>query len=60
MNDGDLCVMGINVERDVIGWSKWTTNGTIKRIIEVDDSLYALIDRTNGYFLEKLSEETFI
>ena len=57
VNDGDLCVMGINVERDVIGWSKWTTNGTIKRIIEVDDSLYALIDRTNGYFLEKLSEE---
>lgn len=57
VNEGDLCVMGINVERDVIGWSKWTTNGTIKRIIEVDDSLYALIDRTNGYFLEKLSEE---
>ena len=57
VNNGDLCVMGINVERDVIGWSKWTTNGTIKRIIEVDDSLYALIDRTNGYFLEKLSEE---
>lgn len=57
VNDGDLCVMGINVERDVIGWSRWTTNGTIKRIIEVDDSLYALIDRDNGYFLEKLTEE---
>ena len=21
VNDGDLCVMGVNVERDVIGWT---------------------------------------
>ena len=57
VNNGELCVMGINVERDVIGWSRWTTTGTIKRIVEVDDSLYCLIDRANGYFLEKLTEE---
>jgi len=57
VNDGDLCVMGINVERDVIGWSRWTTNGSFKKITEVDNTLYALVERENGYFLEKLTEE---
>jgi hypothetical protein len=57
VNEGDLCVMGINVERDVIGWSRWTLNGTVKRIVEVDDSLYALVQETNGLFLEKLTED---
>ena len=34
VNDGDLCVMGVNVERDVIGWSRWTTNGTFLQVCE--------------------------
>ncbi|WP_440913515.1 hypothetical protein [Candidatus Pelagibacter sp.] len=57
VNNGDLCVMGVNVERDVIGWSRWTTNGTFLQVCEVDDSLYALVTRTNGTFLEKLTDE---
>ena len=57
VNDGDLCVMGINVEREVVGWARWTTNGTFKQIVEVDDSLYCLVERTNGLFLEKLTTD---
>lgn len=57
VNDGDLCVMGINVEREVVGWTRWTTNGTFKQIVEVDDSLYCLVERTNGLFLEKLTTD---
>ncbi len=57
VNDGDICVMGVNVEREVIGWSRWTTNGNFLQLTEVDDSLYALVQRTNGIFLEKLTDE---
>jgi len=57
VNNGDLCVMGVNVERDVVGWSRWTTTGTFLQVCEVDDSLYALVTRTNGTFLEKLTTE---
>ncbi|ANS05399.1 putative tail tubular protein B [uncultured Mediterranean phage] len=57
VNSGDLCVMGVNVERDVIGWTRWTTTGTFLQICEVDDSLYALVTRANGTFLEKLSSD---
>lgn len=57
VNEGDICVMGVNVEREVIGWSRWTTNGNFLQLTEVDDSLYALVSRTNGIFLEKLTDE---
>ena len=57
VNNGDLCVMGVNVERDVIGWSRWTTTGTFLQVCEVDDALYALVTRANGTFLEKLTDE---
>ena len=49
--------MGVNVERDVIGWSRWTTTGTFLQVCEVDDALYALVTRANGTFLEKLTDE---
>jgi hypothetical protein len=57
VNDGDICVMGVNVEREVVGWSRWTTNGSFLQLTEVDDSLYALVQRTNGIFLEKLTDD---
>ena len=57
VNNGDICVMGVNVEREVIGWSRWTTTGSFLQLAEVDDSLYALVQRTNGIFLEKLSDD---
>ena len=57
VNNGDLCVMGVNVERDVVGWSRWTTEGSFLQVCEVDDSLYALVTRANGTFLERLTTE---
>ena len=35
VNNGDLCVMGVNVERDVIGWSRWTTTGTFYKCVKL-------------------------
>ena len=53
--DGELAVFGINVEKQVMGWSRFTTpNGKFKKIVTVNDSdtnpetqrLYALVERT--------------
>lgn len=55
MQDGSLGVFGINVEKQVAGWSRFTTaNGKFKKIVAVHDSdtdpetqkLYALVERT--------------
>lgn len=52
--DGELGVFGINVEKQVAGWSRFTTNGKFKKVVAVHDvengqetqRLYALVERT--------------
>lgn len=53
-DDGELAVFGINVEKQVAGWSRFTTNGKFKKVVAVNDAdtdpetqrLYALVERT--------------
>ena len=52
--NGELGVFGINVEKQVAGWSRFTTNGKFKKVVAVHDvesgeeiqRLYALVERT--------------
>lgn len=53
-NDGELAVLGLNVEKQVAGWSRFKTDGKFKKVVAVHDSdsdpetqrLYALVERT--------------
>jgi hypothetical protein len=61
-SDGELAVLSINVEKQVVGWSRFTTLGSFKRVTPVFDKqltggsvdttkpeiqrLYALVERT--------------
>lgn len=36
-NDGNIGVLSINVEKAVVGWSKFTTNGNFKKVTTVFD-----------------------
>jgi hypothetical protein len=61
--NGELCCMAINVEKDVLGWSRFTTDGNFKRCVEVDNALYVLVERTVDstaqIYLEKLEDTDF-
>jgi len=61
--NGELCCMAINVEKDVLGWSRFTTDGNFKRCVEVDGALYVLVERTVDstaqIYLEKLEDTQF-
>ncbi|WP_374632852.1 hypothetical protein [Ferrovibrio sp.] len=69
--DGEMAVFGYvtdggNRENDIIGWSRWTTDGwfTDACVVKTDhgdgykiDTLYALIERDTGIFIEALTED---
>ena len=61
--DGEMAVMSINVEKDVLGWSRIVTDGNFLACCEVDDTLYVLTKRSiNGsdkVYLEKMSDREF-
>ena len=61
--NGEMACMSINVEKDVLGWSRIQTNGSFLRCVEVDNSLYVLvkrtIDSTDRVYLEKMSDREF-
>ncbi|MEG3619615.1 hypothetical protein V5T82_14200 [Magnetovibrio sp. PR-2] len=64
-DDGTATVCMINVEKDILGWSDITTNGTFNsfKVCNADhgngkkDTLYAIVSRTNGVYLEHLTED---
>jgi hypothetical protein len=55
--------MSINVEKDLLGWSRIQTDGEFLRCLEVDNSLYVLVKRningTDRIYLEKMSDSEF-
>jgi len=61
--DGTAVCLVIDTEKEVFGFSRFTTDGYFRRVIEVDNALYALVDRiasdgsTLTTFLEKLTEQ---
>lgn len=53
-------------EGDIFGWNRWTTDGSFIDVVVVStdhgdgnkiDTLYALVERENGVFLEALTED---
>lgn len=65
-SDGELCVLTIDTEREVKAWSRWVTAGEFKDVVVVAtdhgddnrvDTLYAVIERDTGLFLEAWTEE---
>jgi len=59
-------VLSVNVEREVLGWSRFTTDGTFlsATVCATDhgdgfnkDTLYVLVERDNAVTLEALTEE---
>lgn len=61
--NGELACMSINVEKDVLGWSRITTNGDFLKVVEVDNSLYALVKRNidggDKIYLEKMTDAEY-
>lgn len=65
-SDGTMAVMTVNVDKAVLGWSRRTTQGEFKDCVVVAtdhgdgytvDTLYVVVERDNGVFLEALTEE---
>jgi hypothetical protein len=63
--DGQLAVCTINTNKEVLGWSRFTTQGDFKRVMVLSsdngnglrETLYVVVDRENGTFIERLEEE---
>lgn len=65
-SDGELCVLTIDTEREVKAWSRWITAGSFKDAVVVStdhgdgyriDTLYVVVERATGIFLEAWTEE---
>lgn len=55
--NGEIAVLSIDVKKEVLGWTRWTTTGgTFKNVVNVDDSLYVLVERDSTTYLEKWTE----
>ncbi len=46
--DGNVAVLNTLRSQDIAAWSRYTTEGDIKRVAAVDDELYFLVHRTIG------------
>jgi hypothetical protein len=61
--NGEMACMSINIEKDVLGWSRIVTDGQFHSVCEVDNTLYALVKRTiNGgtrIYLEKMTDAEY-
>lgn len=55
-NDGTLTVFNTLIAENVQGFSSWTTDGNIKSVAVVDNTVYFLVERTIGgasaYYIE--------
>jgi len=59
--EGDLLTLNFNEGEKIAGWHRHTTEGTIQDIVRIFDqdkraNLFALIERTNGWYIEKLAD----
>lgn len=52
-SDGTIAVFNTLRSEDVAGWTRWDTQGTFISAESLYDELYFIINRDNGYFLEK-------
>lgn len=55
--DGTLSVLTINKNREVLGWSTYSTEGTIVSLCVADGTLKLIVTRDNGTYLEEMTED---
>ena len=55
--DGNVICLSFNAAKRVNGFSKWTTDGDVKSVAVVENSLYLLIERSHGTYMEKMTDD---
>ncbi len=56
MADGTMAMLTIYRAEEITGWSLCTTEGEIRSVCTIDDDVYLLTERNNGYFIETFDE----
>lgn len=54
--DGTMAVFNTLRKEDIAGWTRWTTNGSFKRVVVVQDEVFFIVERDGAEYLEKLDE----
>lgn len=57
--DGTMAVFNTLRIEEVAGWTVWNTNGKFRSVEAVYDNLYFIVERDNGYFLEKKTPDVY-
>lgn len=57
--DGTIAVMNTLRNEGILGWTHWTTQGEFLDVAVVDKSVYFLVKRNGGYFIEQLNENSY-
>ena len=57
--DGTVAVMNSMRHEDIMGWTKWTTQGTFEDVAVVDKETYFLVEREGEIFIEMITEGTY-
>lgn len=58
-NSGACLVLNVMRTEEILGWTKWTTNGTFIDVAVVGDIAYFLVKRGTGYYIEALTPATY-
>ena len=55
--DGTMSVLSLDTDKEVYGWSTFSTEGDVISACTVDDTLYVLVERSGVACLEKLTTD---
>jgi len=57
--DGTVAVMNSMRHEDILGWTRWTTQGTFEDVTVVGKETYFLVNRNAEIYIERLDEGTY-
>lgn len=60
MADGSMATIGIYRNADIVAWSQQVTDGAILSVAVTDTRTFLLIERSNGVFIEELTDDLFV
>jgi hypothetical protein len=58
-DNGTCLVLNTMRNENILGWTKWTTDGLFKDCCVVGSNVYFLVTREGTYYIEKLTEGTY-
>lgn len=58
-DSGKCLVLNTMRSEDILGWTKWTTQGLFKDCAVLGDEVYFLVLRDGDYYIEKLTPNTY-